>query len=104
VPGMFVSVKLADGAERDEVMVPGRAIGFDQSKKFVYVVGEANKVIYREVLLGKQLQSQHVVLKGVQPGDRVIVDGVQHVRPDLVVEAAEAAPESQAALHDAAGN
>jgi membrane fusion protein, multidrug efflux system len=106
VPGMFVSVKLADGAERDEMMVPDRAIGFDQSKKFLYVVGEGNKVGYREVVLGKQVQSQHVVLKGVEPGDRVIVDGVQHVRPDLVVEAAEAAPGtvSQAALHDAAGN
>jgi multidrug efflux system membrane fusion protein len=104
VPGMFVSVKLADGVERDEILVPDRAIGFDQSKKFVYVVGEGNKVAYREVVLGKQVQSQHVVLKGVQPGDRVIVDGVQHVRPDLVVEAAEAAPEAvpqAAAVHPA---
>ena len=90
LPGMFVTVKLAEGAERNELLIPERAIGFDQSKKFVYVVGADDKVAYREVELGKQVRSQRVVLKGVQAGDRVIVDGVQHVRPDAVVEAKEA--------------
>src|SRR5258708_5222474 len=97
VPGMFVAVKLADGLERNELLIPDRAIGFDQSKKFVFVVGEDSKVAYREVELGKQVRSQRVVLKGVQAGDRVIVDGVQHVRPDAVVEAKEA-PASAAQL------
>ena len=96
IPGMFVSVKLADGAERDALLIPERAIGFDQSKKFVYLVGEGNKVAYREVELGKQVQSQRIVLKGVQQGDRVIVDGVQHVRPNIVVDAKEAAPDGSA--------
>jgi membrane fusion protein, multidrug efflux system len=101
VPGMFVSIKLADGAEREELLIPDRAIGFDQSKKFVYVVGEDNKVAYREVELGKEVRSQRIVLKGVRPGDRVIVNGVQHVRPDLVVNATEA---GRANLSQAAGS
>jgi multidrug efflux system membrane fusion protein len=92
VPGMFVSVRLANGREHTELLIPDRAVGFDQSKKFVYVVGDGNKVAYREVELGKQVQSQRVALKGVRPGDRVIVDGVQRVRPDIVVEATETAP------------
>jgi len=92
VPGMFVSVRLANGREHPELLIPDRAVGFDQSKKFVYVVGDGNKVAYREVELGKQVQSQRVALKGVRPGDRVIVDGVQRVRPELVVEATESAP------------
>ncbi len=92
VPGMFVSVRLANGREHTELLIPDRAVGFDQSKKFVYVVGDGNKVAYREVELGKQVQSQRVALKGVRPGDRVIVDGVQRVRPELVVEATESAP------------
>ena len=107
VPGMFVSIKLADGARRDELLIPNRAIGFDQSKTFVYLVGEANKVTYRAIELGKQVLSQRIVLKGLQPGDRVIVDGVQHVWPGLVVEAAEAAPANSpqaASLSDPAGN
>jgi multidrug efflux system membrane fusion protein len=94
LPGMFVTVRLADAAEREVVLVPDRAIGFDQSKKFVFVVGADNKVAYREVELGKQVQSQRIALKGVSPGDRVIVEGIQHVRPNAIVEAKEASPNS----------
>jgi len=104
VPGMFVSVRLAEGAEREALLIPERAIGFDQSKKFVYVVGEGSKVTYREVELGKQVQSQRIVRSGVKPGDRVIVDGVQHVRPNVVVDAKEAPRDgvAQASLSQAA--
>jgi membrane fusion protein, multidrug efflux system len=89
VPGMFVSVKLASSQDRVALLVPERAVAFDQDKKFVYVVDEANKVSYREVELGKQVSNQRVVEKGLQPGDRVVVDGVQRVRPDDVVNPQE---------------
>jgi membrane fusion protein, multidrug efflux system len=95
LPGMFVSVRLAEATERNELLIPDRSLGFDQSKKFVYVVGADGKVAYREVELGKQVQSQRVVLKGVQAGERVIVDGVQHVRPNTVVAGKEAAPDAE---------
>jgi multidrug efflux system membrane fusion protein len=91
VPGMFVSVRLAEGTTQNQLLIPDRAIGFDQSKKFVYVVGPDNKVAYRQVELGKEVEAQRVALSGVRAGDRVIVDGVQHVRPELVVLAQEAA-------------
>ena len=55
VPGMFVSVRLASSRERDLLVIPDRAIGFDQSKKFVFVVSHANKALYREVELGHEL-------------------------------------------------
>jgi membrane fusion protein, multidrug efflux system len=89
VPGMFVSVSVASSNESNALLVPDRAIGFDQSKKFVYVVARDNKVAYREVELGKEVQAQRIVLKGLQAGDRVIVDGVQRVRPDALVDAKE---------------
>jgi multidrug efflux system membrane fusion protein len=95
LPGMFVSVRLAEGTERDELLIPDRALGFDQSKKFVYVVGADDKVAYREVELGKQIQSQRVVLKGLQAGDRVVVDGVQRVRPNTLVAAREAPSDNE---------
>jgi len=97
LPGMFVSVKLAEGTERNELLIPDRALGFDQSKKFVYVVGADDRVAYREVELGKQVQSQRVVLKGVQAGDRIVVDGVQRIRPNTIVAAQEAAPDTELA-------
>lgn len=93
LPGMYVSVSLASGNEGDQLMIPERALGFDQNKKYVYVVGEGNKVAYREVELGKQVQAQRIVLKGLQQGDKVVVDGVQHIRPEALVDPKEQAPD-----------
>ena len=90
VPGMFVSVDLASAEDRQALLVPERAISFDQSKKFVYVVDSASKAAYREVELGKQLRNERVVENGLQVGDRVIVDGVQRVQPGVSVDPTEA--------------
>jgi membrane fusion protein, multidrug efflux system len=90
VPGMFVSVGLANPVDHDELLVPEKAVGFDQSKKFVLVVDKDNKVEYRAVELGKQVGGSRVALKGVEPGDKVIVDGLQHARPSSVVAPKEA--------------
>lgn len=89
VPGMFVSVSLAGSNQNAALLVPERAVSFDQSKKFVYIVGADNKVAYREVQLGKQVNGQRIVLGGVKAGDRVIIEGVQHVRPEALVAAKE---------------
>jgi multidrug efflux system membrane fusion protein len=92
VPGMFVSVRLGGGAEQRAVLVSERAVGSDQSKKFVYVVGADDKVAYREVSLGRQVDDgQRIARAGLKPGDRVVVDGLQHVRPDTRVRTREAA-------------
>ena len=96
VPGMFVSVRLASGQDRTALLVHERAIGSDQSKKFVFVVNENNRVVYREVQLGKSVREMRIIEKGLQSGDRVIVDGVQRVRPDAVVVAQELAPSANA--------
>ena len=92
VPGMFVSVRLASSRERALMMIPDRAINFDQSKKFVFVVLADNKAAYREVELGRELGGQWVVSKGLNPGDRVIVDGIQRVHADVLVSPQETAP------------
>jgi len=91
VPGMFVSVRLAASADRRVLLVPDRAIGFDQSKKFVYVVDAGNKVSYRPVDLGKSVGELRVVEGGLKPGDRIIVDGTQFVHPNDTVDAKEVA-------------
>ena len=95
VPGMFVSVKLAGSKDLEALLVPDRAVGFDQDKKFVYVVDDSNKVSYREVELGKQVNSERVVESGLHAGDRVIVDGIQHVHPNDVVVANEMASDNE---------
>jgi len=85
VPGMFVSVKLASSYEFNGILVPDRAVGSDQSKRFVYVVDGDNKVNYRELELGVEVNGQRLVIAGLKAGEKVIVDGLQHVRPGSIV-------------------
>lgn len=93
LPGMFVTVRLADAVPQQALIVPERAIGTDQGKKFVYVVDASDQVAYREVRLGRQVpDAGRIVLSGVEPGDRVVVDGLQHVRPGAQVATTEIAP------------
>jgi multidrug efflux system membrane fusion protein len=90
VPGMFVSVRLASSAPSTALLVPERAIGSDQSKRFVFVVGPDSKAAYREVSLGPSVNRQRVVLAGLNAGERVVVDGLQHVQPNATVAPTEA--------------
>ena len=86
VPGMFVSVKLASSYAFKGILVPERAISSDQSKRFVYMVNGDNKVVYRELELGQQVDGQRIVIAGLKAGEKVIVDGLQHVRPNSLVD------------------
>jgi membrane fusion protein, multidrug efflux system len=85
IPGMFVSVRLGNGAIDDALLVPESAIGNDQSKRFVFVVGEGNKAEYRTVALGPQVDGNRVVLTGLKSGDRVILDHLQRLAPGAPV-------------------
>jgi multidrug efflux system membrane fusion protein len=88
VPGMFASVRLANAGDSSVLLVPERAIGTDQSKKFLFVVDKGNAA-FREVTLGESVDGQRVVRSGLNPGDRVIVDGIQHIAPGALVQAQE---------------
>jgi multidrug efflux system membrane fusion protein len=89
VPGMFVSVRLANADDSSVLLVPERAIGTDQSKKFVFVADKEGKADFREVTLGQTVDGQRVVLSGLAKGERVIVDGTQHVIPGALIQAQE---------------
>jgi RND family efflux transporter MFP subunit len=84
-PGMFVRIRVAIGAFYRPLLVISSAIGTDQDLKFVYVLDEQNKVVRRDVELGTDHDGLTVITKGVTSRDRVIVDGLQHVRPGVVV-------------------
>jgi multidrug efflux system membrane fusion protein len=85
IPGMFVSVRMGNGAIDDALLVPESAIGNDQSKRFVFVVGDGNKAEYRSVTLGPQVDGNRVVLSGLKAGDRVILDHLQRLAPGAPV-------------------
>jgi len=85
IPGMFVTVRMGNGVISDALLVPESAIGNDQSKRFVFVVGDGNKAEYRRVALGPQVDGNRVVLTGLKPGDRVILDHLQRLAPGAPV-------------------
>lgn len=85
LPGMFVNVRLGTTGSNNLLMVSEKAIGTDQDRKFVYVVGADNKVAYREIKTGNSVNGQRVVLDGLKAGDIVITDGIMKIRPDMVV-------------------
>lgn len=83
--GMFANVRLGSAEKIAALLVPERAIGTNQSKKFLLVVDENNIATYREITLGDHYQGQRVVVAGVKAGDKVIVNGLSHVRPNSPV-------------------
>lgn len=85
IPGMYANVKLGEVAKRDALLLPERAIGTNQDKKYVYVINDDNVATYQEVKLGAYHQQQRVVLAGLQGGERVIVNGLSHIRPNSPV-------------------
>jgi multidrug efflux system membrane fusion protein len=71
--------------------VSERAIGTDQNKKFVMVVDQNNTAVYREVALGAFVEGLRVITSGLSAGERIVVNGLQRVRPGALV-APEAVP------------
>jgi multidrug efflux system membrane fusion protein len=85
-PGLFARVRI-DGDRKKALLVSDRAIGTDQNRKFVFVVGAGGKAEYREVRLGPVFDGLRVVRAGVKPGEKVIINGLQRVRPGVAVQA-----------------
>jgi len=86
IPGQFARIRMGQPQAARAVLVTERAIGTDQDKKFVLVVGDGNKAEYREVTLGAPANGLRIVQNGLKPGERIVVNGLQRVRPGAVVQ------------------
>lgn len=108
VAGMFARVKVPLGDPRRSVLIAEQAIGSDQGQKFVYVVDAQQEVQYRRIKTGRTENGLRVIEDGLQAGERVIVAGLQRVRPGVKVEpqtvemATFAAPTPETSSADAA--
>lgn len=81
VPGLFARIRVDASAPRPVVMTPDRAVATDQNRKFVWVVGGDNLPQPRPVTLGALVDGMRVLESGVQPGEAIVVGGLQRVRP-----------------------
>ncbi|RVI88019.1 efflux RND transporter periplasmic adaptor subunit [Sinorhizobium meliloti] len=85
IPGQFVRIRIGDPQPEEKLVISDRAVSSDQDKKFVLVVGADNKVEYRQVTLGPVADGLRIVENGLKPGESIIVNGLQRVRPGVVV-------------------
>ncbi|VVD72844.1 efflux RND transporter periplasmic adaptor subunit [Pandoraea nosoerga] len=81
VPGLYARIRVGGGEPHPALLVDQAAIGTDQSKKFVLVLDAQNKVQYREVQLGERHGGLVEVAGGLKEGERIVVNGLQRVRP-----------------------
>lgn len=84
-PGMFVRLRVPLGPEEPAILIPEEALGADQGQRFVYVVNESNEIEYRPVVVGWLTEGKRVIRSGLKPDDRVVVTGLQRIRPKAKV-------------------
>jgi RND family efflux transporter MFP subunit len=86
ISGMFCRVRVPTCKPLPVLLVPDDAVRSDQDKKFLYLVDKDNKVEYRQVQIGDTYDKTYRVIEdGLKPGDRVIISGIQRVRPKMTV-------------------
>ncbi len=86
LPGFFARVRVPVGRPHKALLVSERALDTDQGQKVLYVLNEKNEVVSRPVRLGLLQDGLREITEGLNPGERVIVNGLQQVRPGVTVE------------------
>ncbi|TVZ37597.1 multidrug efflux system membrane fusion protein [Alteromonadaceae bacterium 2753L.S.0a.02] len=84
-PGMYADVHVGSVQKQAVFVLPERAIGTNQDRRFVFVVDDENVAQYREIVLGEQLRGQRIIRSGISAGDRVVVNGLSRVRAQTPV-------------------
>ena len=101
LPGQFVRIVLKGLVRTDAIVVPEAAVMQGPQGTFVYRLTEDDKAEVAPVKTGPTVEAGWIVEEGLKPGDRVVVEGVIHVRPGHPVRLAEASPQSTAAAASA---
>ncbi len=103
IPGQFARIRMGEANARPVLAISERAVGIDQDKQFVLVVDDGNKIVWREVTLGGPVGGLREVKAGLSAGERIVVNGLQRVRPGDTVEPQTVAMEGRSQYADARG-
>jgi membrane fusion protein (multidrug efflux system) len=97
LPGMYVRARLQEGTDPDALLVPQRGVTRDRSGNAIaLIVDKAGKVELRRLETDRAIGSSWLVTAGIAPGDHVIVEGQQRVKPGAIVKEVVAPPEPSA--------
>jgi hypothetical protein len=95
-------VRLQVGQPKPRILVDDRAVGTDLGNQFAYVVDKQHKVEYRKIATGGLFHGLRVVESGLKPGDMIVVNGLQRVRPGVQVDPQLVAMGNRLDAHDRA--
>jgi multidrug efflux system membrane fusion protein len=83
--GMFARIRMPTRRLDNKLLIPDEAVLTDQGRKYLYIINDNNEVEYRDVELGQAIEGLRVILKGLKAGEKVVVVGMQRVKPKQVV-------------------
>jgi membrane fusion protein (multidrug efflux system) len=84
-PGQYGRVRVAASVRKDALLVPQRSVSEVQGKYMVAVIGADNKADIRPVKVAERVDNLWVIMEGLRPGESVVVEGIQKVRPGMPV-------------------
>ena len=96
VPGLFARIRIPLSEKHSALLVQESAIGTDQANKFVLTLTSTNTVAYQPVTLGPIIDGKRVVRTGLAPGEEIVVNGLQRVRPGMPVSPERETPGKEA--------
>jgi len=100
-PGLFARVQLVGSRPEPALMIDDKAVLTDQDRKYVYVLGEGNTAVRKDVVPGRMVDGLRVIERGLVAGDQVVVSGVQKVLfPGMPLEAKPGTEAEATALAD----
>jgi RND family efflux transporter MFP subunit len=85
MPGLFARIRVPLSERHPAMLVEERAIGTDQAQKFVFGLTATNTVEYRIVKIGPLVDGKRIIREGLEPGQSILVNGIQRVRPGMAV-------------------
>lgn len=95
IPGQFARLRMGEAKAGSALLINERAVGTDQDKRYVMVVGADSKAVWREVRLGASVNGLRVVSEGLKAGERIVVNGLQRVRPGMALAPREVAMDAK---------
>jgi RND family efflux transporter MFP subunit len=85
-PGLFARIRLPIGSPYKALLITDEALMSDQGRKYVYTVDDENEVVYRPITLGQEIHGLRVIKEGLKEGERVVISGMQRVKPKSKVQ------------------
>jgi RND family efflux transporter MFP subunit len=96
LPGQFARIKLEANTLKDAIVIPSQAVVINPRGRFVYVVGQDDKVSLRPIKVTYEYQG-NAAITGVEVGERIVIEGKQNLRPGVKIREAKVTPPAKPA-------